>query len=178
MAAPPLEPRRAWESVLLARRNGIGWNRSLQEHGFGGGSACHKRLCAWAAAGVLRTLHRALVTRLEAAGQIDRRRAVVDSSSARAVLGGQTGANPTDRGRPGSKQHLLCEAGGTPLVARLSAANLHDVNLLLALVEAPPAGSQRAARPRPRPGARCRRARPRPPAPIVWPRVSLFINAA
>jgi hypothetical protein len=50
-----------------------------------------------------------------------------------------TGANPVDRGKPGSKYHLLIDATGTPLAVGLSAANTHDSQLLEHLVDAVPA---------------------------------------
>lgn len=40
--------------------------------------------------------------------------------------GEETGPNPTDRGRPGTKRHLLVDANGIPLAVRLSPANRHD----------------------------------------------------
>lgn len=41
--------------------------------------------------------------------------------------GGQlTGPNPTDRGKLGSKYHLLVDATGLPIAAVVSAANRHD----------------------------------------------------
>jgi hypothetical protein len=33
------------------------------------------------------------------------------------------GANPVDRGKPGSKLHLVSERGGLPLTAAVTAAN-------------------------------------------------------
>ena len=50
-------------------------------------------------------------------GRSDRlSRAVVDSCSIRAVHGGdQTGPNPTDRAKRGSKRHLICDGRGVPL---------------------------------------------------------------
>jgi hypothetical protein len=33
------------------------------------------------------------------------------------------GANPVDRGKPGSKLHLVCDGGGLPLAAAVTAAN-------------------------------------------------------
>jgi transposase len=52
--------------------------------------------------------------------------------------GEQTGANPTDRAKKGSKHHLVTDAGGVPLAATLTAANRHDVTQLLPLIEAIP----------------------------------------
>ena len=43
------------------------------------------------------------------------------------AAGKNTGPNPTDRGKPGSKHHVLTEANGTPLSAILTGANRHDV---------------------------------------------------
>jgi IS5 family transposase len=64
------------------------------------------------------------------------------------------GANPVDRGKPGSKYHLLIDATGLPLAVGLSAANTHDSQLLEQLVDAVPAiiGPRgRPGRPRKRP---------------------------
>lgn len=64
-----------------------------------------------------------------------------------------TGPNPTDRGKPGSKHHLTTDGQGTPLVAMLTAANVHDGTMLLDLIDAiPPVRGQRGA-PRRRPDA-------------------------
>ena len=40
--------------------------------------------------------------------------------------GEKTGKNPTDRGKPGSKRHLVVERRGVPLAIALTAANVHD----------------------------------------------------
>src|SRR5215831_13677119 len=62
-----------------------------------------------------------------------------------------TGPNPTDRGNPGSKRHLVVDRTGVPLAIRLSAANIHDALLLEATLEAiPPLRQPRGARGRPR----------------------------
>ena len=83
--------------------------------------------------------------------QLDLSRAVVDSSSVRALLGGKTGPNPTDRRKAGSKHHVITDAQGMPLASIVTGANAHDVTQLLPLVDAiPPIGGQRGA-PRYRP---------------------------
>jgi transposase len=69
-------------------------------------------------------------------------------------MGELTGANPVDRGKPGSKYHLLVDAGGIPLAVGLSAANTHDAQLFEQLVDAVPAiigPRRRPGRPRKRP---------------------------
>lgn len=57
--------------------------------------------------------------------------------------GVETGPNPTDRGKAGTKHHVLTDANGVPLVAKATAANEHDVTQLLPLVlEIPPVGGK------------------------------------
>jgi transposase len=63
----------------------------------------------------------------------------------------KTGPNPTDRGKAGSKHHLITDAGGIPLASALSGANAHDVTQLLPLVEAVPPVRGKRGRPRRRP---------------------------
>jgi transposase len=50
--------------------------------------------------------------------------------------GEQTGPNPVDRGKRGSKYHLVVDRGGIPLAVRLSPANAHDATQLIPLVDA------------------------------------------
>jgi hypothetical protein len=62
-----------------------------------------------------------------------------------AVFGGlQTGPNPTDRAKLGSKRHLICDGQGIPLAIRLTGINRNDSQEALALVCHPAlAGSPR-----------------------------------
>jgi transposase len=48
-----------------------------------------------------------------------------------------TGRNPTDRGKPGSKRHLLTEAKGLPLALIVTGANRPDMTQLAARLDAP-----------------------------------------
>ena len=98
------------------------------------------------------TDHFALLDWLSRVGQIDWSRAVVDSCSVRAVLGGaQTGPNPTDRAKLGSKRHLICDGRGVPLAIQLTGANRNDSQQGLALVDAIPFLQGERGRPRRRP---------------------------
>ena len=63
-----------------------------------------------------------------------------------------TGQNPTDRGKPGAKIHLLADANGLPLAAAISAANTADIAALEPLVRAIPAIRSRRGPRRARPG--------------------------
>ena len=97
-------------------------------------------------------MHFALLNWLSREGDIDWSRAVVDSCSVRAVYGGtQTGPNPTDRAKQGSKRHLICDARGVPLAVRLTGANRNDSQEAMALVDAVPPLQGERGRPRHRP---------------------------
>ncbi len=65
--------------------------------------------------------------------------------------GERTGPNPTDRGRPGSKRHVITDANGVPLAVQLTAANVHDSRVFENLIDAVPPVRQRRGRPRRRP---------------------------
>lgn len=60
--------------------------------------------------------------------------------------GAQTGPNPTDRGKPGTKHSALTDAEGTPLGLTLGPANRHDSKLAEATLDAVPPVSGRPRR--------------------------------
>jgi transposase len=62
------------------------------------------------------------------------------------------GANPVDRGKPGSKLHLVCDGNGLPLTAAVTAANVADVTMLEAVVDDIPAVRTPSGQRRSRPG--------------------------
>ena len=55
-----------------------------------------------------------------------------------AFWGIKTGPNPTDRGKNGTKGHLITDATGTPLAIEHTAANVHESQMAIALVDAIP----------------------------------------
>lgn len=86
---PPRDDRKVLAGVIFVLRTGVPWEYLPPEMGCGCGMTCWRRLRDWHRAGVWRRLHRALLDRLNAAGRIDWSRAVVDSTSVRAVHGGK-----------------------------------------------------------------------------------------
>src|SRR6266478_943853 len=82
--------------------------------------------------------------------------------------GEETGPNPTDRGRPGSKHHLIVDRQGVPLAVALTWANVHDSKMFTSMIDAVPAIRSWRGAPRKRPAKlhgdkaydmeRCRRA--------------------
>jgi transposase len=65
--------------------------------------------------------------------------------------GSATGPSPVDRGRAGSKHHLLVDAGGIPLAWSVTGGNRNDVTQLIPLIERVPAVRGKVGRPRRRP---------------------------
>lgn len=65
--------------------------------------------------------------------------------------GQETGHNPTDCGKLGSKRHILVDARGIPLGVLVSGANRHDSVIFERCVDATPAIKGLAGRPRQRP---------------------------
>ena len=93
---PPIANRAALTGILFVLRSGLPWEMLPAEMGCGSGMSCWRRLRDWQEAGVWAALHRVLLERLHKAGQIDWRRAALDSASVSA----KRGALPQGRTRP------------------------------------------------------------------------------
>lgn len=66
--------------------------------------------------------------------------------------GDPIGPTPTDKGKAGSKRHLVVDAQGIPLAVRLSGANRNDCQLFEDMLDAiPPLKKRGRGRPRRRP---------------------------
>lgn len=85
----PIPDRAVLTGILFVLRSGIPWNMLPREMGCGSNTTCWRRLVRWQRAGVWKRLHAALLTELRRRGQLDLARAVVDSSSLRALRGGK-----------------------------------------------------------------------------------------
>jgi transposase len=82
-----LPDRQTLTGILFVLKTGIPWEDLPQEMGCGSGVTCWRRLREWQEQGVWQRLHEALLAQLNAAGEIDWRRAAVDSSHVRAFGG-------------------------------------------------------------------------------------------
>jgi hypothetical protein len=122
------------------------------ELGCGSLATVWRRLDERAPAGVFDALHLQVLDRLGIAGQLDWSRASVDTMSVRAKRGGPCGANPVDRGKPGSKLHLITDGQGLPLAVALTAANVNDSVVFEGLLDDVPAVRMPSGRRRCRPG--------------------------
>jgi transposase len=148
----PLDYRKVLTGILFVLKTGINWEDLPCELGCGCGMTCWRRLRDWNRAGVWQRLHEVLLAELEGADRIDWERAVIDSSFVRARGGGgRTGPSPVDRRKVGSKHTIITDAGGLPLAATTTAANVPDVVPLIPLVDAIPPVRGKRGRPRRRP---------------------------
>ena len=84
----PMDLRRALTGILFVLKSGIPWDLLPQELGCGSGMSCWRYLHAWQEAGVWKAIHKLLLRKLRGSNKIDFSRAVIDSSSVRAALGG------------------------------------------------------------------------------------------
>lgn len=132
----PVGDRQALTGILFVLKTGLPWEDLPAEMGCGCGMTCWRRLQRWQRLGVWAALFQVLLERLDDAGKIDWSRAAVDSTFARAFGGVEgSGKNPTDRGRPGVKQHVLADARGIPLAVTTTPANRPEIEQLLPLVD-------------------------------------------
>jgi hypothetical protein len=88
---------------------------------------CWRRLRDGQQAGVWEALHHRLLDWLGDDGQVDWSR--VDRQRQRTGVGSWSAQTPVDRGKPGSKYHLLIDATGLPLAVGLSAKHGGAVRL-------------------------------------------------
>ncbi|MFE9055794.1 IS5 family transposase [Streptomyces mutabilis] len=144
--------RAALAGVMYVLRTGVAWRDVPAETVGCSGVTAWRRLRDWTEAGVWPRLHAALLTELRRAGSLDLDDCSVDGSHVRALKGGKhVGPSPVDRGRPGSKHHVLVDRRGTPLVVSLTGGNRHDVTQLLPLLDAVPRIRGMRGRPRSKP---------------------------
>jgi transposase len=136
----PLDQRHILTGILFVLKTGIAWDDLPAELGCGCGKTCRHYLQHWQQCGVWLKLHAVLLAELNGADQIDWARALIDASFAKAPEGGEdTGPNPTDRRKLGSKHHILTDAQGIPLAATVTAANVPDVTQTFQVLTAMPA---------------------------------------
>jgi hypothetical protein len=128
---PPLPTVEVVEALRSFVREGVQRREPRAAAGRACGSTLRRRLDEWSATALLRRVHVALIRMVRSGPEVAPWDVAVDSCSVRAERGGElTGPNPTDRGKAGTKYHLVASTDGLPPAAVPSAANVHDTRLL------------------------------------------------
>jgi transposase len=104
------ENREALIGILFVLYTAIPWERLPFEVAGCSGMTCWRRLRAWQDAGLWDEIHRHMLERLNLAGDrlVARQRGRL--FGARQKGGDAIGPNPTDRGKPGTKRHIVVDA--------------------------------------------------------------------
>ncbi|MEV5429265.1 IS5 family transposase [Streptomyces sp. NPDC052701] len=147
----PVDERAAFTAVVYVLTSGCAWRHLPETFGVSPATA-HRRFALWTEAGLWRRLHREVLDELGARGEVDWTAAIVDAASVQRKGGRLTGRNPVDRGKKGSRLHVLSDAQGLPLALGVSGASVHDGQALLPLVAGTPAVRSRRGPRRRRPG--------------------------
>jgi len=94
-----LDHRACLTGILFVLKTGIPWEYLPKEMGCGSGMTCWRRLRDWNNAGVWKEIHAVMLDKLRGADRLDWSRALVDSSSVRAVGAGEKKRAQSDRPR-------------------------------------------------------------------------------
>lgn len=124
---PPADNRAVLNGIWYVLWTGCQW-KAVHKDWFGVcSSTLHERFQTWQAQGVFDQIMRIMVKFYAKKRKIKWKWQAIDSKACPAPLGGeQTGKNPTDRGKRGSKIHILVDQRGAPLAVVLTGANEHD----------------------------------------------------
>jgi putative transposase len=126
--------RAVLNGILYVLRTGCQWK--AVPRCFGSGSTVHARFQQWCRLGVFEQLWALLLEHYDTQIGIAWGWQALDSATIKAPRGGsKTGKNPTDRGKSGSKRHVLVDQRGAPLAAEISGANTHDMKMTLQTVD-------------------------------------------
>jgi putative transposase len=128
---PGAEPRQMMAGILYVLRTGCQWNAAPSE--YGSGKTLHRYFQRWTRARLFKKLWKSGLEEYDEVKGIEWEWQAADGAITKSPLGGQaTGANPTDRGKCGTKRSVLVEAQGVPMALEVGPAQRHDVKLLAA----------------------------------------------
>lgn len=126
---PPADRRTIISGILYVLRTGCQWNAVPVL--YGSGKTVHRYFQRWVRAGVFKRLWQAGLNEFDELKGISWKWQAADGAMTKAPLGGeQTGKNPTDRSKMGTKRSLLVNEQGLPLGIVISGANTPDGPLL------------------------------------------------
>jgi transposase len=111
---PTVPFRTCLDGILHVLRTGCQWKHAPRE--FGSGSTLHRRFQQWVRRGVFKRIWRLLLKEYDELRGIRWRWQALDSATTKAPSGGEaTGKSPVDRGKLGTKRHVLTDQRGAPI---------------------------------------------------------------
>lgn len=124
---PRVNNRNVIDGIWHVLWTGCQW-KAIERDWFGvSSSVLHERFQTWQKEGLFDKLFKKMVRYYAREQRIGWKWQSVDSMMSPAPLGGaDTGRNPTDRGKSGSKIHILVDERGAPLAVYITGANQHD----------------------------------------------------
>ena len=136
----PMDSRKVFCAIVYVLRTGIQWKALPRE--FGSASSVHAYFRKWAEAGFFLRLWKKGLAEYDEMEGIAWSWQSIDGSQGKAPLAADAvGPNPTDRGKKGTRRHVLVDGHGLPLSIVVTGANRHDVtqveNVLASRVRRP-----------------------------------------
>ena len=131
---PRADLRGVADAIFYRLRTGCQWNAIPPE--LAPGSTAHDYYQEWTALGIFEQLWSIAVETYDELVGLDREWQSVDGAMTKAPIGGEdTGKNPTDRGKRGTKRSVQTDGGGIPIGLTVAGANVHDTKLLQQTIE-------------------------------------------
>jgi putative transposase len=132
---PPADTRAVLNGIWYVLWTGCQW-KAVHRDWFGvASSVLHERFQTWQQQGRFAKIMQVLVRFYARTRRVQWQWQAIDSRTCAAPLGGtETGKNPTDRAKCGSKIHILVDQRGAPLAVHITGANRHDKCAVVAVV--------------------------------------------
>lgn len=129
MGCPRADLRAVLDGIIYRMRSGVQW--AMLPRRFGAKSTVHGWFQQLAADGVLEEIWAQLAAECDHLGLVEWEYQSADGVMGKSRFeGDKRGRNPTDRGKMGTKKHLLVDQSGGPLSVVVAAANVNDHLLL------------------------------------------------
>ena len=126
---PRANQRNIVDAIFYCLRTGCQWKALPPQ--LAAGSTAHQYFQEWVQLGIFEELWAIALEVYDDLKGIDWQWQSADGAMTKAPLGGEnTGPNPTDRGKSGTKRSVLTDAAGIPVGLAVGGANVPDKSLL------------------------------------------------
>ncbi|AAM07410.1 TPA: IS5 family transposase [Methanosarcina acetivorans] len=132
---PREDDRKIMNGIFYLLRTGCQWKALPRFYGVPG--TVHDRFQEWQRSGLFEKIWQLGLMDYDDEEGLEWEWQAIDGAMTKAPLGGAgTGANPTDRGKIGTKRSLLTDGKGIPLSVVVDGANRHDKMLVKGTIDA------------------------------------------